>query len=132
MRLAENADRIIAARLRGVKPADMVIVSTVGPLWVANPVVFARPGEPYDWRWVRGLDLCLYADDDAHAWGALLKQIALHRPEHLNVWSHTGQWGAKVYLVPTADDVALPVRRWQYELDFLPWMQFQNEGFKCA
>lgn len=126
--IAANADAIVAARLRGKKPADMVIVSLVGPVAMDNPTVFAKLGEAYDWRWVRDLDVCLYLDD-AQDWPDLLKAIALQRPEHLNLWSHSGQWGAKVYLIPTADDIAKPVRWWKYELDFLPWLDFQNEDF---
>lgn len=128
--IATNAEPILAARMRGKKPADMVIVSLVGPVVTDNPIVFAKPEIVYDWRWVRDLDVCLFLDD-AQDWPELLKAIALNRPEHLNLWSHSGQWGAKVYLIPTAADIARPVRTWKYELDFLPWLDFQNEDFKC-
>jgi hypothetical protein len=129
MKLAEHAEAIVRARLRGLRPADMVIVSLVGPLAVSNPVVLARPGLAYDWRWTRALDLCLYMRD-GQDWPGLLKDIALQRPAYLSLWCANAGWGAKVYLIPTADDVARPVRLWQYELDFLPWMDFENEGFK--
>lgn len=129
--LAINAPAILAARMKGLKPADMVIVSLVGPVGAENPTVFAKPEGEYDWRWVRGLDVCLYLHDDQE-WAELLKAIALNRPAFLNLWSHAGQWGAKVYLVPTAADIAKPVRSWKYELDFLPWMDFQNKDFACT
>jgi hypothetical protein len=130
--IATNAEAILAARMKGLKPADMVIVSLVGPVGMDNPTVFAKPEVAYDWRWVRGLDVCLYLNDDQE-WPDLLKTIALQRPEHLNLWSHSGEWGAKVYLVPTATDIAKPVRSWKYELDFLPWLDFQNKDFlKCT
>lgn len=129
--LAQGAEPIMASRMRGLKPADMVIVSMVGPAIVENPVVRVKPGVTYDWRWVRGLDVCLYIDDDAD-WHIVLKDIALQRPEHLSLWTPAGQWGAKVYLIPTADDISKPVRQWKYELDFLPWMDFQNQDFAAG
>lgn len=129
--LPDNADPILKARMRGFKPADMVIVSLLGPVGVANPTVFAKSGAAYDWRWVRGLDVCIYlsAEDD---WAIMMKDIALQRPEHLNLWDHAGQWGAQVYLVPTTADVQRPVRNWKYELDFLPWMDFQSLDFAAG
>lgn len=130
-KLAVNAQEILSARMRGLKPADMVIISIVGPVGAENPTVFARPETPYDWRWVRGLDVCLYMNDDQE-WPDLLKEIAMNRPEFLSLWNHGGQWGAKVYLIPTASDISKPVRAWKYELDFLPWMDFQNKEFACT
>lgn len=130
--IATNAEAILAARMKGLKPADMVIVSLVGLVGMDNPTVFAKPNVSYDWRWVRGLDVCLYLNDDQE-WPDLLKSVALQRPEHLSLWSHSGEWGAKVYLIPTATDIAKPVRSWKYELDFLPWLDFQNKDFlKCT
>lgn len=127
--IAVNAEAILAARMKGLKPADMVIVSLVGPVGMDNPTVFAKPEVVYDWRWARGLDVCVYLDD-AQDWPDVMKAIALQRPEHLSLWSHSGEWGAKVYLIPTAHDVTRPIRVWKYELDFLPWLDFQNEDFK--
>lgn len=126
--LPANAQMILDARLKGFKPADMVIVSLVGPVGADNPTVFAKLGTKYDWRWVRGLDLCLYFTDEDE-WSELVKEIALQRPEHISLWNNVGNWGATAYLSPTAADIGLPVRRWKYELDFTPWMDFQNKDF---
>lgn len=126
--IAVNADAILAARMRGKKPADMVIVSLVGPVAMDNPTVFAKVNEVYDWRWVRDLDVCLYLNDEQD-WPDILKAIALQRPEHLSLWSVSGQWGAKVHLIPTAADIEKQTRWWKYELDFMPWLDFQNEDF---
>lgn len=123
-----GADPILKARLKGMKPADMVIVSMVGPVFVENPVVRVKFGDRYDWRWVRGLDVCMYIDEETD-WFVMLKEIALQRPEHLSLWTPAGQWGSKVYLIPTAQDVSKPVSQWKYELDFLPWMDFQNKDY---
>lgn len=126
--LPQNAAPILKARMKGLRPAGMVIISTTGPVWTEQPLVRAEPGAAYDWRWVRGLDVCLYVRD-GDDWAVTMKAIALARPEHLSLWHSAGKWGAKAYLVPTAQDVGKPVSMWTYELDFLPWMDFQNDDF---
>jgi hypothetical protein len=125
-----NAQPIVAARLKGMKPDEMIRISLVGSLCNGNHVVHAKPGIPHDWRWVRDLDVCLYVGPTMD-WADTLKAIALHRPAHLSLWNSYEHWGAKVYLVPTKDDIeqCRSVPQWEYELDFLPWMDFQNEEF---
>jgi hypothetical protein len=128
MNLATNAEFIIAARMKGKAPADMVIVSMVGPIVTENPIVFANAAQKFDWRWVRGLDVCVYMDADVD-WQALLMDIAVQRPAHLSLWDHGAKWGTAVYLIPRESDLARPMRYWKYEMDFLPWMDFQNDDF---
>lgn len=123
-----NAAPIIAARLKGRKPAELIRVSLVGSLCHGNHVVYADPAIAYDWRWTRDLDVCLHIGPSAN-WVDTLKAIALQRPAYLNVWNTYEHWGAKVYLVPTADDLAYAPKDWLYELDFLPWLEFQNQDF---
>ena len=123
-----GAKEIIDARLKGLRPADMVIVSMVGPVKTDNPLVHAKPGVAYDWRWVRGLTICLYIRDEDD-WPTTAKDIWLQWPEHVELWNFSDQWGAHAYLVPSARDIGLPRRQWRFELDFLPWMDFQNRDF---
>lgn len=128
MNLAQNAQTILDARMRGFRPADMVLVSLTGPVWAENPIVFAKPEQKYDWRWVRGLDVGVYINGDID-WPGLVKDIALQRPDYLCVWDSNDKWGAKIYLIPQPTDIGKPVCMWKYELDFLPWMDFQNIDF---
>lgn len=126
--LAKGAQPILDARMKGRRPADMVIIALAEPVNTDNPVVYALAGQRYDWRWVRDLDVCLYvsSEDD---WPDLAKEVLLCRPAHMELWSHSEQWGAHLYLMPTEQDIAKPVRMWRYDLDFLPWMEFQNRDF---
>lgn len=128
MTVALNATPIIAARLKGLKPSEMIRISLVGSLCPGNHTVHARPGEALDWRWTRDLDVCLYVGA-LDGWVDTLKAIALCRPAHLSLWFAQSQMGATVYLVPTADDVSKPVSKWLYELQFTDWMDFQNDQF---
>lgn len=126
--IALNAQPIVDARLRGFKPSELVLVSLVGHVHAENHTVRAIPGNAYDWRWVRDLELCVYVGE-RNDWVDTLKAIALHRPAYLSIWNCSEHWGAQVYLIPTADDIAKPVRQWTHELDFLPWLDFQNDDF---
>jgi hypothetical protein len=127
--LPKNARLILQARMKGLRPSDMVIVSLVGTVSSTLPLVQADSCVDYDWRWAHGLDVCLYVPNVAEHWAPTLMSIALTRPRHLNIWNPRDEWGAHVYLVPSAEDVVKPVPMWKYELDFLPWLDFQNQDF---
>jgi hypothetical protein len=126
--LPKKAEAIVQARMKGLRPAGLVIVSLCGRVLTQQPLVLAEPGVAYEWRWVRGLDVCVYVGD-RDDWALTVKAIALAEPANLDVWNPDGQWGAHVYLVPTAEDVDKPVSMWVRELDFLEWMDFQNKDF---
>lgn len=128
--IARNAQSILNARKRGMKPNEMICISLVGTLCNANYVTQADSAETYDWRWTHDLDVCVYVGPSMD-WAPVLKAIALCRPAHLSLWNAYEHWGAKVYLIPTQAEVEMckPVAQWKYELDFLPWMDFQNEDF---
>lgn len=126
--IALNAKPILEARLRGFKPDEMVMVSLVGRIRSSNQTVYAEPCHAYDWRWVRGLDICVWIGDEPN-WAPTLKAIALCRPEYLAIWNQRHEWGAKVYLIPTAADVSKPVCMWEYELDVLDWLETCNRVF---
>jgi len=126
--IAPHAQPIIDARLRGLKPDCMVLISMVGRLIVENPVVYPTHGVDYDWRWVPGLEVCVYLDE-RDDWVDMVKAIAKHEPEYLAIWNRAHQWGAQMYLVPTSDDVSKPRSQWEFELTFSPWLDFQNNDF---
>lgn len=130
--IPKNAEKIIEARIKGFRPADMVLISITEPPKVrpgaVNPIVIAMPGIAYDWRWVRGLEVCVCISNEDD-WPAMVKDIAIHWPNYLALWNHADQWGAHVYLSPTPETVDSPRRQWQFDLDFLPWMDFQNHDF---
>lgn len=126
--IAQNAQPILSARLRGFKPDEMVMISLIGGIDSANQTIYAKPGETYDWRWVHGLDVCVWIGDEPN-WAPMLKAIALQRPDYLCIWHQGREWGARVYLIPTAADVSKPVCMWTYELDFLEWLETCNRVF---
>ena len=74
-----------AARKR---PADMVLVSLVGPLREINPVVIAHPEKSYDWRFLAGLEVLLVIETglDSDLVRRTANAILAVNPDYLGVW----------------------------------------------
>lgn len=88
--IAKGAESILKARLKGIRPADEVYVSLVGKLdW---PAVLAEPGQEYDWRWAKDLDIVVVADSKVD-WGQTVVDLKLSdlRSLKLNV-RDAGSW----------------------------------------
>lgn len=129
--IANNAQQIIDARMQGFKPDEMVLVSLVGRISEPNHTVLADPKLQYDWRWVHGLEICIYITASID-WRPVTRAIAGARPRFLGLWDLESKRGANVYLIPTEDDIGKPIRQWLYKLDFLSWMDFQNREYAAC
>lgn len=89
---------IAEIRAKRQKPADMVLVSLVGPLREVNPVVIARPERSYDWRFLVGLDVLIVAKSsiDKSLVKRVIDAVAAIKPEYLGVWLTDKQNGAHI------------------------------------
>lgn len=128
MILANGAQPILAGRQKGVRPAEMLIVSMIGRTSESNHTVYANAGAEYDWRWAVGLDICLYVNSTTK-WRDTLLAIAKARPRWLGVYNVDQFKGATASYLPRADDIEKPKNQWRYVLDFLPWTNWQNETY---
>ncbi len=94
-----GAAEIIALRSKGKRPADMVLVSFVGPLnGERNPVIIARPERAYDWRFVMALQLLVVARTDTKHLAAAVKAIEAGTPATMSVWFADRQDGINVVI----------------------------------
>lgn len=125
---ANGAMPIIAARRKGFKPAEMIIVSLIGRINEPNHTVYASPKTEYDWKWARGLQVCIYASPKVN-WQPVARAIAAELPSFLGIWDADNRQGANVYLLPYPDDIGMPRNQWRWRLDFLPWSPSQNAEF---
>lgn len=93
-----GAQEIINNRMIGKRPADMVLVSLVGPLREVNPVVVAKPGRAYDWRFLARLEVLIVASTaiDRGAVKRVVDAVLLHKPGYLGVWFADRQVGMHV------------------------------------
>lgn len=131
MKVPISAIPIAEARRKGMKPADMVIISLVGRVNENNPTVFVNSPD-HAWWWCRGLEICVYTDKRAK-WARILAAIAKERPAKLLLWDVDRLQGAYVYYLPTVESLEARSRGSQrhlkWELSFIPWLDFQNNEF---
>ncbi len=72
-----NAAGLIAARNRGKRPAEPVVVSFIGRLDWPNPTVYAEPGRRYDWRFLRDLPVIVAVSKTARPAGELRRILEI-------------------------------------------------------
>lgn len=94
--LPYGAAEIISGRMKGKRPADMVLLSLVGPLrGENNPVVIATPGSRYDLRFLTGLE-CLVVSDSTQPKQAvreIMEQLKALLLPYLGLWFADRQQG---------------------------------------
>ena len=93
-----GAREITELRAIGKRPADMVLVSLIGPLGESNPLVVAKPERDYDWRFLRGLDVLLVArsETDKRVVKRILDALLALPTEYLGLWLADRQNGINV------------------------------------
>lgn len=130
MRLPRGAEAVVEARKAGMRPDEMLIVSLVGRVGERNQTIFASPKVEYDWRWIHGLQVCIYAGQNTD-WTETAKAIAKARPSYLGLWDADRKEGAQLWLLPHVADIEKPKCQWRWILDYLPWLPIQNLEFAC-
>lgn len=131
MILPNGAQPILDARKRGFKPAEMLIVSLIGRVDELNHTIYANPATEYDWRWMVGLDACIFVRHGV-SWQGVAMAIARARPRWLGLYDVDRFQGADVWALPRVEDIDKPQSQWRWKLEFLPWMNFQNEAFSWS
>lgn len=131
MTIPNGAQEIIAVRKKGMKPAELIIVSLIGKLDELNHTIYANPGANYDWRWSVGLKIVLFTKPGVDC-KPILKAIARSKPEWLAIYDVDQFKGAEVSLWPLVDDIDKPASLWRYKLHFFPWNKFENERFSWS
>jgi len=128
MNLPNGAKQVIDARKRGFKPAEMLIISLIGPTQEANHTIYASPQGDYDWRWLVGLDACIFVNGKTD-WKEITRKIAAANLRWLGLYDADKFQGADVWYLPAVEDIAKPKNQWRYRISFLPWLEFQNNEF---
>lgn len=89
---------ILALRQSGKRPADMVLVSLIGPLRELNPVVIAKPERSYDWRFLALLSVLVVGTTKTERLPGIVKSIEAADPASLSVWFADQQDGINVLI----------------------------------
>lgn len=96
--LPYGAREIADLRATGKRPADLVIVSMIGPLRESNPVIVAKPGRTYDWRFLVGLHVAVVVNTETVNLPDVVSAIDAAKPATLSVWFADRQDGVNVAL----------------------------------
>lgn len=96
--LPYGAAEIVALRSTGKRPADLLLISLVGPLRETNPIIIAQPSRSYDWRFVVALPVLIVATTETPNIAGLVKAIDAAAPATLSVWFADQQDGINVLL----------------------------------
>ena len=129
--IAPGAEPIRRARLEGKAPSELIIVSLVGPLPdEANPVLIANPGAAYDWRILRGLQVCIFAKPRTPYKRTVL-EIGCKFPKRLYLWDVEEKTGADC-IIHLTDKGMEKTRHDAGDVDVIywPWTRFENEKFR--
>lgn len=94
--LPYGAREIAELRSAGKRPADLVLVSLVGPLRESNPVVIAKADRSYDWRFLVGLSVAVVVTTDTPNVHCIVKAIEEASPTTLSVWFADKQDGLNI------------------------------------
>lgn len=97
-RIPYGAREIAELRSTGQRPADLVLVSLVGPLRETNPTVVAKPGTGYDWRFLVGLSVAIVATTDTPNLPRIVQAIEADAPRSLSVWFADKQDGSNLII----------------------------------
>ena len=96
--LPYGAREIAELRSTGQRPADLVLISFLGPLRESNPVIVAQPSRSYDWRFLVGLHVAAVVETDTPNISGIVKAIEAGKPASLSVWFADKQDGVNVAL----------------------------------
>ena len=129
--IATNAERIVKLRANGYRPDEMILVSLVGRIDELNHTVYADPRNAYDWRWVLGLDVCVFASS-AVRWLDTIKAISECRPQLLALWDTDRNEGAEFWRLPDEATIDRPQSLWRWKLIPHAWIGMQNRMFMGA
>ncbi len=94
--LPYGAAEIVALRRTGKRPADVVLVSLIGPLRESGPVIVAKPERAYDWRCLVALQTLVVATTQTPNLARIVKAIDAEAPASLSVWFAERQDGVNV------------------------------------
>lgn len=96
--LPYGAREIAELRSTGKRPADLVLVSLIGPLRESNPVIVAKPGRAYEWRFLVGLHVAVVTNTETPNLPDVVRAIEVAMPATLSVWFADRQDGVNVAL----------------------------------
>lgn len=123
-----NSLKIIELRKRGYKPDELIIISLVGKLDEENYVIYADYRKDYDWKFLKDLDVCIFANS-AVDFKKTLVDIAKVGVKFLGLWDVDRLEGADFKYLPYIDDSYKLDGKFKMRLYPSIWINMQNKIF---
>lgn len=134
MNLPENAGAILKARMSGYVSRNPLLIIFTGKRYERySPVVYANPGRDYDWRFALGLTGYVIWDSALEGFERQMGALCRKLKQPVEYYYVDRAVGGSTWLLPRSDDVdavlqgKIDSRRMHWDLDDLPWMDFQNK-----
>lgn len=89
---------IAQLRATGKRPADLVLVSLIGPLRESNHVIVAKAGRAYEWRFLVGIHVAIVVETETAKLPDVVRAIEAAKPATLSVWFADRQDGVNLAL----------------------------------
>ncbi len=129
MPLPFGALPIEQVRLRGQRPAHLVLISQVGALPTeSNPVVIADRPTAYRWDWIRGLQACFWTHPKVYMARHVI-DASKARPSALFLWDAVNFKGYDLAVLPDPDSIDGPPSQWRWRVYADRWMRWQERAF---
>jgi len=128
-----GAKQILASRMLGKRPADLVLISTIGQLDFVNPIIQVDSSTEYDWSWIIGLPCCFIGLVDTNLLVNIenaAKSLKTRLPDKWLIWDTKLEMGMNAWYLPIFETIHLPRKEWSWEFSFMDWSDYQNEQFK--
>lgn len=130
--MPSGAMPILKARKQGKRPAEMVLVSMVGDLpEEANPYVIAAQDIAYDWGWIKGLTVCFWVSPKGYIAKHVLECFKAS-PSEVYLWDCENKRGYDIHVLPTVESIERPRDQWNWKVDALRWLPFQEKHFELG
>lgn len=135
MKLPEGGSLILNARIKGMTPADPVVISFMSERLDCEPVVYAEASGRYDWRFLKDLSCYVFMPSDMpnklthlNAMGPILKSpIEVFYPDLSD--GQTYYWSPNLESV---EEVIAGKRKHAniiYELEPWVWLDYMKREF---
>jgi hypothetical protein len=120
---------ILKARQAGKRPADLILISMIGALPnELNPIVIAEQNKTYDWKWLRGLSCCFWTTPATYVAKHIIN-ASKALPSEMYLWDYANEKGFNLFVLPTVESIDKPKQLWDWKVDALRWMPFQEKEF---
>lgn len=124
-----NGDQLLTMRLRRQDPDGLVIISFVGrhEHFTENFTLSAKSGKQYDWRIIKGLNVCLLIKPGLEGVAKSMMDVT-REAGNAQCWDVERRVGCELSALPTVESITRS--QWQWKLDAIPWTAGQNETWR--